>query len=65
MKIAVDATRCIGSGQCTLAAPALFDQREEDGTVILRDPEPAADHHGAAREAAQACPSRTIIIDDE
>lgn len=64
MKIAVDESRCVAAGQCVLAAPAVFDQREEDGTVILLDPEPAAERHGAAREAAQACPSRTITVDE-
>jgi ferredoxin len=35
MKVAVEQDRCVGSGQCVLLAPDVFDQRDEDGSVVL------------------------------
>ncbi|GAA3135079.1 ferredoxin [Planomonospora alba] len=60
MKVTVDEARCCGAGQCVLIAPEVFDQREEDGVVVLLDPEPGADLHAAVREAAAVCPAAAI-----
>lgn len=40
MKITVDEEKCCGAGQCVLIAPEVFDQRDEDGIVVLLDAEP-------------------------
>lgn len=63
MRVRVDEERCCGAGQCTLLAPEVFDQREEDGIVILLDPEPAESLHAAIHEAAQVCPAAAIQFD--
>ncbi|MFE0378775.1 ferredoxin [Streptomyces inhibens] len=42
MHVSVDQDKCCGAGQCVLLAPEVFDQREEDGTVVLLNPEPPA-----------------------
>ncbi|WP_236791534.1 ferredoxin [Amycolatopsis sp. GM8] len=62
MKITIDEEKCCGAGQCVLVAPELFDQREEDGIVILLDAEPAPDQQDAAREAASMCPAVAIEL---
>ena len=62
MKIIVDTGKCVGAGQCVLTEPALFDQSEDDGTVIVLDVEPAESHHAAAREAAALCPAGAITV---
>ena len=41
MKITVDEDKCCAAGSCVLAAPDVFDQRDEDGIVVLLDAEPA------------------------
>lgn len=64
-KVHVDEHRCIGAGQCALTAPAVFDQRDDDGIVILLDATPGPDQHAAARKAAMLCPSLAIRIDEE
>ena len=51
MKVTVDEEKCCGAGTCVLVAPAVFDQREEDGIVVLLDAEPAAEHHDVVRDA--------------
>ena len=62
MLITVDEEKCIGAGQCVVAAEEIFDQREEDGIVVLLDPAPAPELHAAARAAAAACPALAIVI---
>jgi ferredoxin len=65
MKISVEPHKCIGAGQCVSAAPAVFDQNEDDGIVILLDEIPPQEQHSAARSAARLCPALAIHIDDE
>ena len=65
MKIRIDDSKCVGAGQCVMTAPEVFDQREEDGVVILLVPTPPEQLHAAVREAAKLCPSRVITVFDE
>ena len=65
MKVTVDETRCCGAGQCVLLAPEVFDQRDEDGIVVLLDPAPPADLHRTVREAADVCPAAAIDVVEE
>ncbi|AZS83126.1 ferredoxin [Streptomyces griseoviridis] len=62
MKVTVDEDKCCGAGSCVLAAPEVFDQRDEDGVVVLLDAEPAAGRQPAVREAAAICPASAITV---
>ncbi|GAA0530366.1 ferredoxin [Saccharopolyspora subtropica] len=62
MRIEADLERCVGAGQCVLTAPALFDQDDADGRVVLRSPEVTGAHEVAAREAVQVCPSGALSL---
>ncbi|MEV8609858.1 ferredoxin [Amycolatopsis sp. NPDC051373] len=62
MKVVIDQDRCVGAGQCVLAAPEVFDQREDDGIVVLLDENPPEELHDQAREAAQICPALAIEL---
>lgn len=62
MRIETDRDRCIAAGMCVLAAPAVFDQEEEQGLVLLLDAEPPEEVHGAARTAEANCPSGAITV---
>jgi ferredoxin len=64
MKVTVDQDRCCGSGQCVLAAGEVFDQREQDGIVVLLEVEPAPPLHGRVREAAIICPAGAITVEE-
>jgi ferredoxin len=62
MKVEIDRDRCVASGQCVLAAPAVFDQREDDGMVILLTEDLPPDQVDGAREAAFLCPAQVITV---
>ncbi|MGN9838241.1 ferredoxin [Nonomuraea sp. H19] len=64
MDVVVDQERCVGAGQCVIAAPEVFDQRE-DGIVLLQEPSPGADLQEAVREAAMLCPAAAIHMTEQ
>ena len=64
MKVTVDKDKCIGSGQCVLAAPDVFDQRDEDGIVVLLNADPPADRAADVKQAAAVCPALAITVED-
>ncbi|WP_055526222.1 ferredoxin [Streptomyces graminilatus] len=62
MKINVDRDRCVGAGQCVLAAGAVFDQNVDDGLVELLQAEPSEELRDAVSEAQLICPSGAIEL---
>ncbi|MEW2291021.1 ferredoxin [Streptomyces sp. NPDC047841] len=64
MRITVDEGSCVSGGQCVAAAPAVFDQRDEDGVVILLHAEPPAGELENVRRAAQICPAAAIRLEE-
>ncbi|MQS34751.1 ferredoxin [Streptomyces katsurahamanus] len=62
MRITVDAERCVGSGMCVLTAGEVFDQRQDDGKVIVLRPEPPAEMQDSVREAVDLCPAAAIVF---
>ncbi|WP_039891214.1 ferredoxin [Mycobacterium xenopi] len=64
MKVTVDQQKCASSGNCVMRAPAIFDQRDEDGVVVLLDPNPPAEQAENARDAAANCPALAIQIEE-
>ncbi|MET7640788.1 ferredoxin [Streptomyces sp. NPDC005438] len=65
MRISVDEEKCCGAGQCVMIAPEVFDQRDEDGIVVLLDTEPGAEQAPAVRESAEVCPAAAIHLSEE
>jgi ferredoxin len=64
IQVHVDVERCIGSGTCALTAPAVFDQNDEDGVVVVLDERPPPEQHAATRDAAIRCPASVIRLDE-
>ncbi|MDI3389560.1 ferredoxin [Streptomyces sp. B-S-A8] len=62
MHVTVDEDKCCGAGQCTLLAPTVFDQRDDDGTVVLLNAVPGRSEHTVVQEAAGRCPSGAIRV---
>lgn len=65
MRIITDLDKCCGNGICVMDAPAVFDQNDDDGTVIVLAPEPAAELHDAVRDAARHCPTEAITVEED
>ncbi|MEU6131023.1 ferredoxin [Saccharopolyspora sp. NPDC047091] len=65
MKVTIDEEKCCGAGTCVMVAPEVFDQRDEDGVVVLLDAAPPAELHDGAREAANMCPAAAIALSEE
>ncbi|GAA4954505.1 ferredoxin [Actinoplanes utahensis] len=62
MKVSVDQEMCIGAGQCVMTAPRVFDQRDDDGVVILLEETPGDEDQEAVRNAAAVCPAAAIAV---
>jgi len=65
MRVEFDEPKCVAAGQCVLAAPDVFDQREDDGVAIVLAEHPPADQYDDVREAAAVCPAAAIRLVQE
>lgn len=63
MKVYADREVCIGAGLCTLRLPQVFDQSDDDGTVVLLRTEPDPSEESAVRQAVDACPSSALWVE--
>ena len=64
MRVEIDQDKCIGAGQCVVAAGAVFTQRDEDGIVELLLAEVPADSEDGVRDAEAVCPAEAIVVRD-
>lgn len=64
MRVFIDQSRCCGAGQCVDLAPEVFDQSEDDGLVVLLDPNPPESQWDNVRFAEGQCPAKVIRFED-
>jgi ferredoxin len=64
MKVTVHQDKCVSSGQCVLNATDVFDQRDDDGVVVLLQDSPSPEQADNVRKAAAACPALAIDIEE-
>jgi ferredoxin len=64
VKVTVAQDNCVSSGQCVLNATDVFDQRDDDGVVILLIESPGPELAVDTRKAAAACPALAIHIEE-
>ena len=64
IKIHVDEHKCVGAGQCVMTAPQVFDQREEDGVVVLLQDHVDPQLEASVRKAAKLCPAVAIRVEE-
>ncbi|GLY02857.1 ferredoxin [Actinoplanes sp. NBRC 101535] len=64
MKITLDQDKCVASGQCVMAAPDVFDQRDEDGIAVLLTATPGDTDADDVHHAAAVCPAVAIRVQD-
>lgn len=65
MRIEFDEPKCVAAGQCVMAAPDVFDQRDSDGVAVVLDETPGPELHEGVREAAAVCPAAAIRLVDQ
>ncbi|MEV6483325.1 ferredoxin [Streptomyces sp. NPDC051576] len=63
MKVVIDEEKCCAAGQCVAAAPEVFDQRDEDGIVVLLNESPGPELEDSVRDAIAVCPALAISIE--
>ncbi|MFJ9822038.1 ferredoxin [Streptomyces sp. NPDC101151] len=61
MRVTAERDRCVGSGQCVLLSPEVFDQ-DDDGLVVVLREEPSGEFREEIHQAADLCPSRSIRL---
>jgi ferredoxin len=62
MRIVHDPARCASTGICEEAAPDVFEIRP-DGSLHVRDPEPAPGQRDAVERAVRGCPTGALRLD--
>lgn len=63
MKVSVDQDKCIAAGHCVMHAADVFDQRDDDGIVVLLDENPPNELADEIRQAAAVCPASAIAVE--
>ena len=64
IRVEVDEESCCAAGQCVLAAPTVFGQRDDDGVVVVLMEKPPEELRPAVEEAAFLCPASVIVVKD-
>jgi ferredoxin len=64
MEVFVDQDKCASSGNCVMHAPEIFDQRDDDGVVLVLDANPPAEQAENVRRAEANCPALAIHIEE-
>jgi ferredoxin len=65
VRVAADRDVCIGSGNCVFTAPAVFDQDDDEGLVVLLSAEVDVQDADAVRAAVAHCPSGALRIAED
>ena len=61
MKVVVDFDRCQSNALCMVAAPEVFEVRD-DGFLYVLDENPGEDLRQKVEDAVRACPTQAITI---
>lgn len=62
VRVTADLDRCIGSGQCVLTEPRVFDQNDHDGRVVLLTDDLDAETAPTASLAVETCPVQALSV---
>jgi ferredoxin len=65
VRVAADRDMCIGSGNCVLTAPTVFDQDDDEGLVVLLGADVDVQDAGAVRDAVAHCPSGALRLAED
>lgn len=60
MRVVADREVCVGTGQCELLAPSVFEVDDDGAVRVLQD---APDDEDAVRYAVRQCPTGAITLE--
>jgi ferredoxin len=63
MRVIINTSTCVGSGECAANAGAVFTQ-DDRGLVVVLKAAVQGEEAEAARMAAFLCPSRSITVEE-
>ena len=64
MRVVVDYDRCESNGLCVVAAPEVFEIRDDDNLYLL-DERPDEALRGKVEDAVRQCPKQALSIADD
>lgn len=64
MRVIVDHDKCEGNARCVLAAPEVFELRDDDQSYVLIE-RPGEDLRSNVEEAVRYCPRQAISLIEE
>jgi ferredoxin len=64
MRVIRNADTCALHGECVMAAPDVFEIRDDDEVVTVLNAEPGEELRKDIENAALACPTSSIRIED-
>ncbi|MFJ6460766.1 ferredoxin [Streptomyces sp. NPDC091387] len=64
MRVIVDKERCVAAGSCVITSPAVFDQDEDDGKVVLLIETPDEKLREEVLESVNVCPVAALSVAD-
>jgi ferredoxin len=64
MRVIRNATTCALHGECVMAAPGVFEIRDDDEVVTVLNSEPGEELRRSVENAALACPTSSLRIED-
>lgn len=64
MHVSVIEDKCCGFATCISIAPEVFDVDSDQIAVVLIDGEIPTSLRGCVREAAEACPTDAIVVEE-
>lgn len=62
MKVVVDFDLCESNARCMVAAPEVFEVRDDDFLYVLQE-EPPEQLRAKVEEAARVCPRQAITVE--
>ena len=64
MHVHADYSRCVGHGQCLLAAPDVFDLPDDADQVVVLDAQPVEAMRPQVTRAVGVCPVSALSMTD-
>jgi ferredoxin len=64
MRVYVDESVCQGHTLCAMAAPEVFQLRDDDGHAFVTLTDFTPEVMAAAKRAASTCPEQAIVIEE-